>query len=102
MMNTKPIPIIITLAAAFISCIMSIVQKVDFSIFVTRLTVVVLIFMTLGTIIKMVLDYSFKVMEPPETMDEETPDISSIMADDEIEETESDTEDYSPESEEGN
>ena len=101
-MNTKPIPIIITLAAAFISCIMSIVQKVDFSIFVTRLTVVVLIFMTLGTIIKMVLDYSFKVMEPPETMDEETPDISSIMADDEIEETESDTEDYSPEPEERN
>ncbi|SDB10985.1 hypothetical protein SAMN02910298_00543 [Pseudobutyrivibrio sp. YE44] len=63
-MNTKPIPIIITLAAAFISCVMSIVQDVDFSVFVGRLVVVVLIFMFLGTVIKLILDYAFRTLEP--------------------------------------
>ena len=38
--NTKPVPIVITLAAAFISCVVSILQNVDFSIFVARLLVV--------------------------------------------------------------
>ena len=38
-MNTKPIPIIITLAAAFLSCVESIFQRVDFSVFVTRLLI---------------------------------------------------------------
>ena len=80
-MNTKPIPIIITLAAAFISCVISIFQRVDFSVFVSRLLVVVLIFMTMGTIIKMILDYAFRTLEPPESLDGEPPDLNSILED---------------------
>ena len=44
-MNTRPIPIIITLAAAFISCLMSIFQRKDFSVFVYRLLIVVVVFL---------------------------------------------------------
>ena len=70
--NTKTVPVIITLAAAFITCVVSIVQKVDFSTFVSRLLIVVVIFLVLGTIIKMILDYSFKTLEPPVPIDAET------------------------------
>ena len=101
-MNTKPIPIIITLAAAFISCVMSIIQRVEFSVFVTRLLVVVLIFLTLGTIIKMILDYAFRELEPAESLDDEPQDISSVLSEDEIEEDDQmGTENVSSEPEEG-
>ncbi|MDC7278224.1 hypothetical protein NXH64_01790 [Butyrivibrio fibrisolvens] len=101
-MNTKPIPIIITLAAAFISCVMSIIQRVEFSVFVTRLLVVVLIFLTLGTIIKMILDYAFRELEPAESLDDEPQDISSVLTEDEIEEdVQMGTENVSSEPEEG-
>ena len=69
--NTKTVPVIITLAAAFITCVVSIVQKVEFSKFVSRLLIVVVIFLVLGTIIKMILDYSFKTLEPPVSIDAE-------------------------------
>ena len=69
-MNTKPIPIIITLIAALISCIMSILQRVEFSVFVYRLFVVVLVFLVMGTIIKMVLDFSFRTLEPTISIDD--------------------------------
>lgn len=101
-MNTKPIPIIITLAAAFISCVMSIIQRVEFSVFVKRLLVVVLIFLTLGTIIKMILDYAFRELEPAESLDDEPQDISSVLTEDEIEEDDQmGTENVSSEPEEG-
>ncbi len=99
-MNTKPIPIIITLAAAFLSCVVSIFQRVDFSVFVTRLLIVVIVFMFLGTIIKIVLDYAFRTLEPPPALDEEPSDINSILLDDDTDE-EQDSEDISSESEEG-
>ena len=98
-MNTKPIPIIITLAAAFISCVMSIFQRVDFSVFVARLLIVVCVFLFLGTLIKIVLDYAFRTLEPPPALDEEPSDINSILSED-IDE-EQDSEDISSESEEG-
>ena len=68
-MKTKPIPIIITLAAALISCVISILQRVEFSIFLSRLIIVVAIFMVMGTIIKIVLDYAFKTLEPVAPID---------------------------------
>ena len=77
-MNTKPIPVIITLAAALLSCVISIVQHVEFSVFVTRLLIVVLIFITMGTIVKMILDYSFKTLEPTVSIDEQ---MDAIMPD---------------------
>lgn len=63
--NTKPVPVIITLGAALVSCIMSIFEQADLSLFVERLLIVVIIFMVMGTIIKMILDYSFKTMDDP-------------------------------------
>lgn len=81
--NTKPVPIVITLAAAFISCIVSILQRVDFSIFVTRLLVVVLIFLFMGTVIKIILDYSFRTIEPPASIDAENPELDNL-GDDEL------------------
>lgn len=73
-MNTRPIPIIITLAAAFISCLMSIFQRRDFSVFVYRLLIVVVVFLVLGTIIKMILDYSFKTLQEGEKASESEKD----------------------------
>ncbi len=70
-MKTKPIPIIITLAAAFISCVVSIMQRVEFSVFVSRLLIVVVIFLVMGTIIKMILDYAFRTLEPVQSIDEQ-------------------------------
>lgn len=77
MINTKPVPIIITLAAAFISCVISIAQKVEFSEFVKRLAIVVAIFLVMGTIIKMILDYAFKTLEPITPIDEDVISVST-------------------------
>ena len=79
MINTKPVPIIITLAAAFISCVISIAQKVEFSEFVKRLAIVVAIFLVLGTIIKMILDYAFKTLEPITPIDEDVISVSTPL-----------------------
>lgn len=86
MINTKPVPIIITLAAAFISCVISISQKVEFSEFVKRLAIVVVIFLVMGTIIKMILDYAFKTMEPISPIDEGISGISTTLEEDETQE----------------
>ncbi len=87
-MNTKPIPIIITLAAAFISCVFSIVQRVEFSVFVRRLVLVVIIFLFMGTVIKMVLDYAFKTLEEQTPLDEAISGIDPELDDEEGEEGE--------------
>ncbi len=47
-MNTRPIPILLALSAAGMTCVISIVQKVSFGIFLLRLFVVVVIFYLLG------------------------------------------------------
>ncbi len=86
--NTKPVPIIITLAAAFISCVVSIFQRVDFSIFVRRLFIVVLVFMFMGTVIKIILDYSFRTLEPPVSMDAENLGVDDLGEDGELTEEE--------------
>ncbi|MCR4694232.1 MAG: hypothetical protein K5773_02775 [Pseudobutyrivibrio sp.] len=85
-MNTKPLPIIITLAAAFISCVISIIEHVDFSVFVMRLLITVAIFLVLGTIVKLVLDYSFKTLEEPVPIDKDTPDMEKNGSEDDSQE----------------
>ena len=101
-MNTKPIPVIITLAAAFISCVISILQKVEFQVFVSRLLIVVVIFLVMGTIIKMILDYAFRVLEPPVSLDEQLED-SAAAGSVAVEQSEEDvtTSNNSTESDEG-
>ena len=98
-MNTKPVPVIITLAAAFISCVISIMQKVEFSVFVGRLLIVVVIFLVMGTIIKMILDYSFRTLEPVTTIDEQM-DISNDVPDEDDSEEDVQISENSGESEE--
>ena len=99
-MNTKPVPVIITLAAAFISCVISIMQRVEFSVFVSRLLIVVVIFLVMGTIIKMILDYSFRTLEPVTSIDETLESSIDTPSDDEDEE-DVQTNEKSGESEEG-
>ncbi|QFJ55504.1 hypothetical protein [Pseudobutyrivibrio xylanivorans] len=99
--NTKPIPIIITLAAAFIACVMSIVQHVEFSVFVARLLVVVVIFLFMGTVIKLILDYAFRVIEPPVSIDAEVPPEGMLLDDDDEDAEGEGSEVNSAESEEG-
>lgn len=98
-MNTKPVPVIITLAAAFISCVVSIYQKVEFSVFVIRLAIVVVIFLFMGTVIKIILDFSFKTLEPETPLDEAISEIDPTIDDEDEEEDDSSVE--SQESEEG-
>ncbi len=86
-MNTKPIPIIITLAAAFISCVVSILQKVEFAVFVRRLFLVVVIFLFMGTIIKIILDYSFRTLEPQTPLDEAISEIDPTVDDEDEEDS---------------
>ena len=100
-MKTKPIPIIITLAAAFISCVISIMQKAAFSVFISRLAIVVAIFLVMGTIIKLVLDYSFKTLEPPVSIDDQIDSVVPENLNEEQTEEIDTTEDNSLESEEG-
>ena len=57
-MNTKPLPIAIALAASGTACIISIYQKVDFS--VLRFALTALIFYIIGGVITMVLNYTLK------------------------------------------
>ncbi len=50
-MNTRPIPILMALGAGGMTCVISIVQKVSFGIFLLRLFVVVVIFYLLGIVV---------------------------------------------------
>jgi ABC-type bacteriocin/lantibiotic exporter with double-glycine peptidase domain len=59
--NTKPLPIIICLAASGIICVISIIQGVDFGVFVKRFALVALIFYVLGVIVRVVIDRTFKI-----------------------------------------
>ena len=100
MINTKPVPIIITLAAAFISCVISIAQKVEFSEFVKRLAIVVAIFLVLGTIIKMILDYAFKTLEPITPIDEDVSGVGTTIDEAEIQEGQEESSEESQEPDE--
>ncbi len=101
-MKTKPIPVIITLSAALISCVMSLLQRVEFKVFVSRLLVVVVIFLFMGTIIKMILDYSFRTLEPTVSLDEQMDGIQLDGSEnEESTEDEEATEGNKAESEEG-
>lgn len=59
--NTKPLPIIICLFASGLMCVISILQGVDFGVFVKRFALVALIFYILGVIVRVVIDRTFKI-----------------------------------------
>lgn len=95
--NTKLIPPFITLLAASITSVFCIIQRASFGTYVTRLLVVVIIFLIFSSIIQMVLDYAFKELDEKNDLEvapeggegEDAPqleNISALMADDEDEE----------------
>ena len=69
-MNTKPIPIIITLLAAGVSCAISFLQGVEFSTFLVRLLLTVLFFYLIGIVVGILMYNAF----PPSPKEE--PDSS--------------------------
>lgn len=64
--NTKPVPILITLAAAGISCVISILQEASFRQFVLRLLLTVVIFGIFGSLVRVFLDMGFKTDQKEE------------------------------------
>lgn len=81
-MNTKPIPIIITLLAAGISCLVSAIQGVSFGIYTKRLIITVVCFAVIGIVVRVVLDRSFAVMEPKsEDEEQEVEEDESTLED---------------------
>lgn len=81
-MNTKPIPIIITLIAALVSCVASIIQHVSFTIFTTRLLCAVIIFGVIGSIVKVILDKSLNVMEEETDEENEESELEDVVSED--------------------
>ena len=61
--NTKNVPAIVMLSAGAVASIVMIATGVDTKRFLTTLLVVLIIFYIAGSIIKVILDKSFKVLE---------------------------------------
>lgn len=71
-MNTKPLAVIITLIACFISCVISIANGVGFAIFVKRFALTALVFMTIGVVITVFINKGFQVdQDETEKQDQE-------------------------------
>ncbi|MCR4781970.1 MAG: hypothetical protein K5851_04400 [Lachnospiraceae bacterium] len=84
--NTKPLPIAICLLASGIACVISIIQGVDFGVFVKRFALVALIFYVLGVIVRVVIDRTFKIdMEETQKQQEqemmESPEMEGGVSD---------------------
>jgi len=72
-MNTKLIPPVVALSACAISCVVSLIQRASFGTFTIRLVVSALLFLTIGAIIKMVLDWALAPeAELPDDMEVES------------------------------
>ncbi len=81
-MNTKRIPINITLNTALVSCVASIIQHVSFTIFTTRLLCAVIIFGVIGIIVKVILDKSLNVMEEETDEENEESEVEDVISED--------------------
>lgn len=86
-MKTKQIPIMITLAAGLLTCILGFVMQMETNQFVKTLVIVLISFYILGCIAKLVLDKSFKE-ETEEATEEAVEDADT----EETEEAEESTE----------
>ena len=68
-MNTKNLPAIIMLAAGFLTCIIQIANGVTTEHFLKTLLIVLVCFYIIGSIIRVILDRTFKDMGQTETDD---------------------------------
>lgn len=78
------IPIFICLLASFITCIMSIIQKVTFKSFVIRFVLVSLVFYFFGLIVRSIIISFFKENEKVKELKEENKDIETQNSNDSI------------------
>lgn len=70
--NAKTVPIMVTLLAAGISCVVSFVQHVPFQVFTMRFIGSVVVFGIFGIVLRVVIERSFKVMAEETQTEEET------------------------------
>ena len=84
-MKTKQVPIIITLIAGFVTCIIGIIMKMEMARFVKTWVIVLVSFYILGCIVKLVLDKNFRE-ETEEATDEAVEGEESESEGDETEE----------------
>ncbi len=89
--DTRPIPILITLAAAGISSVVSILKDVSFGRFVVNLLITVIIFGIFGSLVRVFLDMGFKVDKKEEKKNMESEDEKADQ-DEESSDKESDEE----------
>ncbi len=84
-MKTKQVPVIITLVAGLITCILGFTMHMEAARFVRTLVIVLLCFYVLGCIAKLVLDKNFKE-EPEEEATEEAGEESDMEKDGSLDE----------------
>ncbi len=64
-MNTKPVPVLVMLAAGCVSCVVGIVNHFTLGTYVRTLLIVMVGFYLVGCILKIVLDKCFRIMQDP-------------------------------------
>ncbi len=87
-MKTKQIPAIIMLIAGFITCIVGIFKQFEAGRFLEILLLVLVIFYSLGCIVKLILDKNFREMEEPadEEQSEEENEEEKVTEDEDFQE----------------
>ncbi|MGN0241592.1 MAG: hypothetical protein ACI4CS_07895 [Candidatus Weimeria sp.] len=90
--NTRPIPILVTLAAAGISSVVSILKDVSFGRFVVNLLITVIIFGIIGSLVRVFLDIGFQVDKKEEEQKDMESEDDKADQDEESSDKESDEE----------
>jgi len=80
-MKTNHIPALITLSAGAIYCIIGLTKNTSGIDFVKTLLIVLIIFFVVGSIIKLILDYSFRDFGKEEESESEEEDDRSEKED---------------------
>lgn len=95
-MKTRQVPAIVMLTAGLLTCVISIVQHMEFGEFLKTLLLVLICFYVLGCVAKEILDRNFVEKEEEiEEGEEETEDTEEIQNEEETENIESDGEEES-------
>lgn len=71
-MKTKQVPAIVMLTAGFVTCVISIMQHMEFGRFLKILLLVLICFYILGCVVKVILDKNFAPMQEEEEEQEQT------------------------------
>ena len=71
-MKTKQVPAIVMLTAGFVTCVISIMQHMEFGRFLKILLLVLICFYILGCVAKVILDNNFAPIQEEEEEQEQT------------------------------